>query len=40
MPPAHRVGYTDAIWCLMKKAPQLPTEEFPGVRNRFDDFVA
>ncbi|KAJ5155321.1 hypothetical protein N7492_008124 [Penicillium capsulatum] len=40
MPPAHRFGYTDAILCLMKKTPRLPTEHFPGVRNRVDDFVA
>ena len=40
MPPAQRISYTNAVWCLMKKPPQLRTEDYPGVRNRFDDFVA
>jgi hypothetical protein len=37
---AERIEYTDAVLCMQKQPQQLPREEFPGVRNRFDDFVA
>jgi tyrosinase len=38
--PAERIEYTDAVLCMQKQPQHLPREEFPGVRNRFDDFVA
>lgn len=38
--PAERIGYTSAVRCLQELPPQLPTAEYPGVRSRFDDFVA
>ncbi|CAG8163098.1 unnamed protein product [Penicillium olsonii] len=37
---SERIDYTDAVLCLQKKPQHLPREEYPGVRNRFDDFVA
>jgi tyrosinase len=40
MAPAERKNYTDAVLCLTRKPPRLPTAEYPGVRSRFDDFVA
>ncbi len=40
MAPAERKNYTDAVSCLTRKPPRLPTAEYPGVRSRFDDFVA
>ncbi|KAK2766084.1 hypothetical protein FQN54_007599 [Arachnomyces sp. PD_36] len=36
----ERREYIDAVLCLMETPPITPAEEFPGVRNRFDDFVA
>jgi len=38
--PDQRTEYTNAVLCMQKQPQQLPREEFPGVRNRFDDFVA
>ncbi|KAJ5598168.1 hypothetical protein N7537_008252 [Penicillium hordei] len=38
--PAERIEYTDAVRCMQWQPQQLPRGEFPGVRNRFDDFVA
>ncbi|KAF3387274.1 hypothetical protein F1880_001207 [Penicillium rolfsii] len=40
MLPAERIGYTNAVLCLMRAQPRLPTQEYPGVRSRHDDFVA
>lgn len=40
MAPAERKNYTDAVLCLARKPPRLSTALFPGVRSRFDDFVA
>ncbi|KAJ5683502.1 N-acetyl-6-hydroxytryptophan oxidase ivoB [Penicillium macrosclerotiorum] len=40
MLPAERKSYINAVLCLAQKPPQLPTAEYPGVRSRFDDFVA
>ncbi|KAB8264363.1 hypothetical protein BDV32DRAFT_135292 [Aspergillus pseudonomiae] len=37
---AERKDYIDALWCLRHRPSILPIEEFPGVRNRWDDFVA
>lgn len=36
----ERREYIDAVLCLMDKPPLVSTSEFPGVRNRYDDFVA
>ncbi|KAL4872512.1 hypothetical protein BDV12DRAFT_210477 [Aspergillus spectabilis] len=36
----ERQNYIDAIWCLRGKPSVLPNEEYPGVRDRVDDFVA
>ncbi|KAJ5115229.1 domain di-copper centre [Penicillium alfredii] len=36
----ERKAYISAIQCMQQKPKQLPASEFPGVRNRFDDFVA
>jgi hypothetical protein len=33
-------GYIDAVWCLRGLPSVLPNEEYPGVRDRLDDFVA
>lgn len=40
MAVAERINYTDAVKCLTRKPPRLPTKDYPGVRSRFDDFVA
>lgn len=40
MAPTERISYTDAVLCLQRLPPHLPTAEYPGVRSRFDDFVA
>ncbi|KAJ5644069.1 domain di-copper centre [Penicillium longicatenatum] len=40
MAPAERINYTDAVLCLQRLPPHLPTAKYPGVRSRFDDFVA
>ncbi|KAL5338566.1 tyrosinase central domain protein [Aspergillus crustosus] len=36
----ERQDYIDAIWCLRRKPSVLPNEEYPGVQDRVDDFVA
>jgi hypothetical protein len=36
----ERGEYIDAVLCLSKKPAKTPLLEFPGVRNRYDDFVA
>lgn len=38
--PSERIDYTNAVLCLQRQPAHLPNEEFPGVRSRFDDFVA
>ncbi|KAF7717663.1 Uncharacterized protein PECH_002957 [Penicillium ucsense] len=40
MTPTERKSYTDAVLCLARKPPRLSTALYPGVRSRFDDFVA
>lgn len=40
MAVSERINYTDAVKCLTRKPPRLPTKDYPGVRSRFDDFVA
>ncbi|KAJ5141197.1 N-acetyl-6-hydroxytryptophan oxidase ivoB [Penicillium atrosanguineum] len=40
MLPKERIGYTNAVLCLQNLPNQVPTAEYPGVRSRFDDFVA
>ncbi|KAF7594647.1 hypothetical protein BBP40_008737 [Aspergillus hancockii] len=35
----ERADYIDAIWCLRHLPSTLPNEEFPGARDRLDDFV-
>ncbi|KAJ5565778.1 hypothetical protein N7535_007416 [Penicillium sp. DV-2018c] len=37
---AERIDYTDAVLCMQRRPQHLPREDYPGVRNRFDDFVA
>lgn len=37
---AERIDYIDAVLCMQGKPQQLPRKEYPGVQNRFDDFVA
>ncbi|KAE8385645.1 hypothetical protein BDV23DRAFT_188018 [Aspergillus alliaceus] len=36
----ERTEYINAIYCLRERPSSLPNEEFPGVRDRLDDFVA
>ncbi|KAE8370232.1 hypothetical protein BDV27DRAFT_152389 [Aspergillus caelatus] len=36
----ERIEYINAIYCLRERPSYLPNEEFPGVRDRLDDFVA
>ncbi|KAL4940873.1 hypothetical protein BDV06DRAFT_223677 [Aspergillus oleicola] len=33
-------GYIDAVWCLRGKPAVLPSDQYPGVKDRVDDFVA
>ncbi|KAJ5167769.1 N-acetyl-6-hydroxytryptophan oxidase ivoB [Penicillium canariense] len=40
MLPAKRISYTNAVLCMTRTPPRLPTTAYPGVRSRFDDFVA
>ncbi|KUJ20503.1 Di-copper centre-containing protein [Mollisia scopiformis] len=40
MPPLERKAYTDAVLCLQAKTGLTPRSLIPGVRSRFDDFVA
>lgn len=36
----ERKAYIKAVQCLASKPPKTPTSLVPGVRNRYDDFVA
>ncbi|KAG9231566.1 hypothetical protein BJ875DRAFT_443990 [Amylocarpus encephaloides] len=36
----QRKEYIAAVLCLQKKPPKSPRDKYPGVNNRFDDFVA
>lgn len=38
--PTERIAYIDAVRCMQEQPQRLSREDFPGVRNRFDDFVA
>lgn len=40
MKKAERIDYIDAVLCMQEKPQQLSRKEYPGVQNRFDDFVA
>lgn len=40
MSEKERKEYTSAVNCLMKLPPKTDPALAPGVRNRFDDFVA
>lgn len=35
-----RIAYTNAVLCLQSKKPITPPALVPGVRSRYDDFVA
>ncbi|KAL4802648.1 tyrosinase central domain protein [Aspergillus unguis] len=37
---AEQQDYVDALWCLRSKPSVLPRDQFPGVLDRLDDFVA
>ncbi|RLL93214.1 hypothetical protein CFD26_100063, partial [Aspergillus turcosus] len=36
----ERREYIDALFCLRSLPSVLPNDQYPGVRDRFDDFVA
>ncbi|OOF95563.1 hypothetical protein ASPCADRAFT_170305 [Aspergillus carbonarius ITEM 5010] len=36
----ERTNYINAVWCLRGLPSQLPNDQYPGVRDRMDDFVA
>ncbi|EAW10804.1 putative polyphenol monooxygenase [Aspergillus clavatus NRRL 1] len=36
----ERTGYIDAVFCMRKLPSVLPGDKYPGVKDRFDDFVA
>ncbi|KAH8432854.1 tyrosinase family protein [Aspergillus melleus] len=36
----QRTEYINAIWCLRNRESVLPSSDYPGVRDRLDDFVA
>ncbi|KAF9892078.1 hypothetical protein FE257_002484 [Aspergillus nanangensis] len=36
----ERTAYVNAVWCLRRQPATLPQADFPGVRDRMDDFVA
>ncbi|KAL4979508.1 hypothetical protein BDW66DRAFT_157332 [Aspergillus desertorum] len=38
--PDGQLGYINAVWCLRSLPSRLPTEQYPGVHDRVDDFVA
>ncbi|EAW25737.1 tyrosinase family protein [Aspergillus fischeri NRRL 181] len=38
--PTERIDYIDALHCLAEKPPVYDTQTYPGVRTRWDDFVA
>lgn len=37
---AQQIAYTDAVLCLQNKTANTPVSLVPGVRTRYDDFVA
>lgn len=37
---SERLSYIKAVKCLQAKPPRTPSSVAPGVKNRFDDFVA
>ncbi|KAH8880978.1 tyrosinase [Thozetella sp. PMI_491] len=37
---AERIAYTNAVKCLMSKPSKFTSEEAPGAKTRYDDFVA
>ncbi|PYH47062.1 tyrosinase family protein [Aspergillus saccharolyticus JOP 1030-1] len=37
--PSERTDYIDALWCMRSRPSRLPNHQFPGVRDRLDDFV-
>ncbi|PVH84097.1 tyrosinase [Cadophora sp. DSE1049] len=39
MSAEERIAYTDAVLCFQAKSPLTPTDQIPGVRSRYDDFV-
>lgn len=36
----ERLNYIDALWCLRDIPSVLPSDQFPGVKDHLDDFVA
>lgn len=38
--PEEKTDFISAVKCLAEKEPLTPAELAPGVRNRFDDFLA
>ncbi|RAL07854.1 tyrosinase family protein [Aspergillus homomorphus CBS 101889] len=40
MSATERTDYIDALWCMRGRPSHLPNDEFPGVRDRIDDFVS
>jgi len=40
MTDEQRSDFINATLCLMKLPSKAPKEQFPGARNRYDDFVA
>ncbi|RDW70869.1 tyrosinase family protein [Aspergillus mulundensis] len=38
--PDEQLGYIDAVWCLRGLPSHISNTEYPGVRDRYDDFVA
>lgn len=36
---AQREEYIQAVLCLQSKPPKADQKKYPGVRNRYDDFV-
>ncbi|PWY67908.1 tyrosinase central domain protein [Aspergillus heteromorphus CBS 117.55] len=36
----QRTDFIDAVWCLRRLPSTLPNDQYPGVRDRYDDFVA
>ncbi len=40
MTDEQRTDFINATLCLMKAPSKAPKDQFPGARNRYDDFVA
>lgn len=36
----ERTDYINAVLCMQNKEPRLPASDYPGVKNRMDDFTA